>query len=138
MFQTIVVPCDLTERNRPAVDMAGKLLRPGGRVVLLHAIETMPGFTVQEEAPFYKRLELAASEHLAILGARLAEKDVDWTAEIVYGPRAKKVLEESERLEAELIILQSHRINEETGQEGFGTLSYQIAILADRPVLLVK
>jgi hypothetical protein len=36
MFESIVVPVDLTERNRGAVDMASRLVAPEGSVRLFH------------------------------------------------------------------------------------------------------
>ncbi|HSF15971.1 MAG TPA: universal stress protein [Vicinamibacteria bacterium] len=138
MFESIVVPVDLTERNRSAVEMAGRLSAPGGRVCLLHVIETIPGMSVDEQSAFYGKLEKRASAHLRELGKMLEEKSVRWTAELAYGPRAKTVLDEAEKLDADLIVIQSHRVGDEVPSEGWGTLSYQIGIFARCSVLLVK
>jgi universal stress protein F len=141
MFQNIVVPADLTERNRDAVAMAARLVSSeGGKVHLLHVIETIPGFSLDEEKDFYEKLEKAATEHLDKLAEPLREQGIAFGAEVAYGPRAKTILEESERLEADLIVVSSHRASARGGraQEGWGTLSYQIGIFADLPVLLVK
>jgi len=141
MFSNIVVPADLTDRNRDAVAMAARLVSPeGGKIHLLHVIETIPGFSLDEERDFYDKLESAATKHLEKLAEPLARQGIAFGAEVVYGPRAKTILEESERLEAELIVVHSHRASARGGQaqEGWGTLSYQIGIFADLPVLLVK
>lgn len=140
MFQNIVVPADLTDRNRDAVAMAARLVSSeGGKVHLLHVIETIPGFSLEEEKDFYDKLEKAASEHLDELAAPLRERGIAVDAEVVYGPRAKTILEEAARLGADLLVVHSHRASASgEGQQGWGTLSYQIGIFADLPVLLVK
>jgi nucleotide-binding universal stress UspA family protein len=139
LFQTIVVPADLTDRNRGAVEMASRLASPsGGKVYLLHVIETIPGFTVEEESDFYRRLERAASKHLNELAKPLREKKIEYEADVVYGTRAWTIVEEAAKLDADLIVIQSHRIEAESRPEGLGTLSYQVGIFAKCPVLLVK
>lgn len=139
MFQTIVVPVDLTERNHPAVAMAAKLSTPSqGTVHLLHVIETIPGFSVEDEPEFYGRLEKRATEHLESLSAPLREQGIRFEADVIYGPRAKTILEEARRIGAELLVMQSHRIDPERKGDGLGTLSHQIGLFAPCPVLLVR
>ena len=138
MFERIVVPADLTERNRRAVEMAGRLSAPEGTVCLLHVIETIPGMSVEEESIFFGKLEERASAYLGELGKMLDEKQIQWKAEIAYGPRAKTILDEAEKLHADLIVIRSHRVGDEKPSEGWGTLSYQVGIFARCPVLLVK
>ncbi|MGH9324525.1 MAG: universal stress protein [Vicinamibacteria bacterium] len=138
MFRRIVVPSDLTDRNRPAAEMAAKLVTSDGKVHLVHVIETIVGFSVEEEREFYDRLEHAAAQHLMGLGAPLRERGTAVEAKVVYGARAKTVIEEADGIGADLIVIQSHRVEGGRREEGFGTLSYQIAIFARCPVLLVK
>jgi len=138
LFERIVVPADLTERNREAVAMASRVVAPNGSICLLHVIETIPGLSVDEEREFYEKLEQKASAFLAELGTILVEQGVEWTAEVVYGSRARTILDEARKLGADLIVIRSHRIDGESSAQGFGTLSYQVGILAKCPVLLVK
>jgi nucleotide-binding universal stress UspA family protein len=141
MFERILVPADLTDRNVPAVEMAAKLLSPSrGTIHLLHVIEIIPGFTIEEERDFYTRLEAAAARHLAALAKPLQARNVPVEAEVAYGPRAKTILDRAARIAADVIVVQSHRVDVEGRErhEGFGTLSYQIGILAPCPVLLLK
>ena len=138
MFERIVVPADLTERNREAVAMASRVVAPNGSICLLHVIETIPGLSVDEEREFYEKLEQKASAFLAELGTVLEEQGVEWTAEVVYGSRARTILDEARKLGADLIVIRSHRIDGASSAQGFGTLSYHIGILAECPVLLVK
>lgn len=137
MFERILVPADLTPRNASAVDVAGGLSAPEAEVRLLHVIETIPG--VEAGDGFYERIEERASSHLADLGKRLSGRGVSWTAELAYGARGETILAEADALKADLIVIRSHAAGR--GDEraaGYGTLSFQIGILAPCHVLLVK
>jgi len=139
MYERIIVPADLTERNREAVEVAGRMVaEKSGTVYLLHVIETIPGFAIEEERDFYAKLEKTATDHLEKLGEVLGDRGIRWRAEVAYGPRAKTILEEARKLDADLIVIQSHRLDTDHPPEGWGTLSFQVGILSDRPVLLVK
>ena len=139
MFRTIVVPVDLTDRNGPAVEMAAKLSTPAeGTIHLLHVIETIPGFSVEEEPEFYGRLEKRASQHLEALSAPLRGRGFRVESDVIYGPRARTILAETVRMGTELLVIQSHRIDGEQRGEGLGTLSHQVALFAPCPVLLVR
>ena len=88
---------------------------------------------------FYERIEEHASSHLAGLGKILAGRNVSWTAEIAYGARGETILAEADKLKADLIVIRSHAAGRgEARPSGFGTLSFQIGILATCHVLLVK
>ncbi|MGH9392037.1 MAG: universal stress protein [Vicinamibacteria bacterium] len=139
MFRTIVVPVDLTDRNRPSVEMAAKLSTPTeGTIHLLHVIETIPGLSIEEEPEFYGRLEKRATAHLEALSAPFRARGIRFEADVIYGPRAKSILEETERIGADLLVIQSHRIDGERRGEGLGTLSHQVGLFAPCPVLLVR
>ena len=138
MFDRIVVPVDLADANREAVRMAGRLAAPNSQVLLLHVIETIAGLELSEEKSFYDRLEHKAAAYLEELSSILDVEDVRVSIEIAYGSRARTILNEAKRLEADLIVLRSHRVSSESPQTGFGTLSYQVGIFAECPVLLAK
>jgi universal stress protein F len=140
MFRKILVPADLSDRNGPAVALATELVGTSndGKVCLLHVIETIPGFTLEEEQDFYRRLEKAARKHLAALAETPEKSAVPFEARVAYGARARTILGVAKELEADLIVIQSHRVEPGSSAQGFGTLSYQIGIFASCPVLLVK
>jgi nucleotide-binding universal stress UspA family protein len=117
--------------------MAVKLSARQGKIHLLHVIETIPGLSVEDEPEFYGRLEKRAAEHLASLSAPLRDKASDFEADVIYGPRAKGILDEAERIGADLVVIQSHRVGGERGH-GLGTLSHQVGLFAPCPVLLVR
>jgi nucleotide-binding universal stress UspA family protein len=139
MFRTLIVPVDLTDRNLPAVAMAARLSSPSQSTIhLLHVIETIPGFAVEDEPAFYGRLEKRAAEHLDSLSASLRQGGLRFQADVIYGPRARTIIEEALRIGADLLVMQSHRIDPERKGDGLGTLSHQVGLFAPCPVLLVR
>jgi nucleotide-binding universal stress UspA family protein len=138
VFHRLLVPVDLTAKNQRAVEVARDLARQsGGEVFLMHVIETLD-LPFAELEDFYSRLEVQATERLQPFARLLDEDGVRFSGHIVYGKRAEKVLEFAEDHSADLIILDSHRIEPGKLGKGFATLSYHIAIAASCPVLLVK
>jgi len=139
MYRKILVPVDLSEKNLRAVDIAARLAEPGeGSVQLIHVIEMIPGFTYEQERDFYSQLERRAREHLSALGDRLEGRGIRWQAEVAYGSRAPEILRLASDIEADLLVVSSHRVTSEKTGQSWGTLSYHLAILASCTVLLVK
>lgn len=140
MFRNLLVPLDFTPSSLRAVDAAIELARGiGGRINLLHVIQTIPGLALDEERDFYERLVTAAEEQLAEHGRRLDEAQVHWHATVVFGSRVGEILRIAGEERVELIVLASHAVDPDGPPQGVaGTLSYQVATLATMPVLLVR
>jgi hypothetical protein len=56
----------------------------------------------------------------------------------VYGRRLREILVAASEIEADLMVLHSHRVEPGDRATGIGTLSHEIAVMAEIPVLLVK
>jgi nucleotide-binding universal stress UspA family protein len=138
VFRRLLVPVDLTPKNARAVEVARDLaLQSGGEVFLLHVIETLD-LPFEELEDFYDRLQAKATDAMRPHAEVLDAAGVSASGHILYGKRHEKVLEFAEEHGADLIILDSHRIEPKRPGRGFATLSYRIAITASCPVLLVK
>lgn len=138
MYKNILVPVDFSEHNEPALNAAVALARPDGKVRLFHVIEPIAGIDVADEEEFFRRLEERARKVLLRHGQRLHGAGVEWDSEVVYGKRAREIVERAAKMNADLIVLASHRIDPSVPGGGWGTLSYQVAIMAECAVLLVK
>lgn len=137
MFENLLVPVDFTDRNLHALDVAAQLAsRSSGHVTLFHVIQTIPGLPSGEEQKFYAKLEASARKKLRELGTHLEKRGVRWNDGVATGSRVGEILEAAAR-GIDLLVLSSHRIDPDQGG-GWGTLSYQLAVLAQCPVLLVK
>ena len=145
MFANILVPVDLTPKNRRAVTTAVELARQsGGAVTLFHVIETID-LPEEELEDFYRRLEKKAAagmNELAVLAASTdPAPDTDGVTIhqlTAYGDRAREVVRQAEEGSSDLIILSSHRFNPDDPGHNWATISHKVAILSQCPVLLVK
>jgi len=139
MFRKILLPVDLTEKHKPALDVAVELAKQsGGEIVLVHVIEVIPGLSMEDERSFYNRLEKMAQEHLRRLGGHVKTNAVPWRAEVLYGNRGLEVVRFAAAASADLIVLTSPRLDPNKFDVGWGSLSYKISVLCQCPVLLVK
>ena len=137
MFDHIIVPVDLSDRNTIAVRTAVDLARDGGFVTLLHVVETLD-LPYEEVAEFYDRLEARAGARLEEIAAPLAEAGVEFEQLVLFGDPAAEIIEFAASSSGSLIVLRSHRIEPDQPTGGWATLSYKLAILSETPVLLVK
>ena len=139
MFERVLVPVDFSGRSDRAIEAVIDLVAGGNSSVrLFHVIESISGVRVEDEEAFFERLETRARQVLAQQGRRLTAADVEWDSEIVYGSRVRAIVDKAGDMSADLILLASHRLEPERPGGGWGTLSYQVAILAPCSVLLVK
>ncbi|MFP4473938.1 MAG: universal stress protein [Desulfatibacillaceae bacterium] len=139
MFETILVPTDLSENGEKAVEVAVGLA--GGRnpvVHVLHVIEPIADTPFEDLEDFYSRLEEQARRRLDELTSPYQREGLVIRNHLVYGPRAQEILRFAEENEVDLIALKSHRIELKPPLQGWGTLSYKVGILAQCPVMLVK
>ena len=138
MFKKILVPVDLTDKQQRPLEVAADLAASNGEVILLHVIELIPGLSMEEERPFYDRLEARAHAHFERLVPPLAARKIAWHTEVLYGARAHTVVLHAMEIDADLIVLASHAIDLNNPVTGWGSVSYQISILSQCPVLLLK
>lgn len=138
MFQRILVPVDLTDKNRRAVEWAVELASWGGALVtLVHVIEPLD-LPFEELEDFYEELEARAAEAMEAMSRPLQEAGVEHRQQVVYGERAREIVEYADEQDIDLIVLSSHRQDLDEPTRNLGTLSHKVAILAQTPVLLIR
>jgi len=139
MFKNILVPLDLTEKHKAALDNAAELAaQSGGQVVLFHVIEAIPLLTEPEEKDFYARLEGIAKAHLQKFAAPLLAQGIRCETMVVIGRRAPEMAVHARSLSADLIVLTAPTFETEHPFDSLGSLSWKIGLMAPCPVLLVK
>jgi nucleotide-binding universal stress UspA family protein len=138
-FQHILIPVDFTGKNLAALDIAFELaVQNKARVTLLHVIETISDLTDSEIREFYGRLEVRANTELETMGQRFEAAGLPVDRKIRYGKRLPEIAQDSVDRQIDLMILSSHKIERDQPIENWGTLSYQISLICQCPVLLVK
>lgn len=140
MFHTILVPVDLTPKNRQAVEAALNIAKAyDGHVILLHVIEQIAGTSREGELKeFYDHLEEQAEASLQTLLHEHRPQAPSLERRILFGNRVEEILRFAEEGEIDLIVMTSHAIDPEDPTRSWGTVSYKIALLAACPVMLVK
>ena len=138
MFSNILVPVDLSEKNARAIEAAQTLAtRLGGRITLLHVIETID-LPFEELEEFYGRLEKQAANGMEALSAPMIEAGLTVERCVAYGSRSREIVRHTEDHGIELVIMSSRRVDPDNPTQDWATVSHKVAILARCPVLLVK
>ena len=136
MFQRILVPTDLTEESRQALDLALKLASPAGaHVVLLHVIERIPNLDDRELRSFYDQLERDSRARLHALTASAhdpGKAEIEQT--VLFGRRAEEIVRTAEDSNCDLIVLQ----HSTDSRPLLGSISYKVSVLAPCSVFLLK
>jgi nucleotide-binding universal stress UspA family protein len=141
-MKTILVPIDFSDCVPDLTAMAVRLAKAlGARVVLLHVSAPEPEFIGYEPGPQSVRDSIAqqlAELHRRMhnLEALLTDEGVAVTALTIQGYPVDKILEQSVKLEADLIIMGSH------GHGALytllvGSVAEGVMRKSDRPVLVV-
>lgn len=139
MFSRILVPVDLSDRNGAALDAVSELARAsGGTVLLLHVIEEIEDVPREELEDFYAGLRQRAETTMAGLRQQLEKSGVAVEERIRMGRRGPQIVHCAEQERCDLIVLRSHVLAAQEPARRIGTVSHQVALAADCPVLLIR
>lgn len=140
MFKKILLPLDFTVKNQAALRCVLRLAQQNhASVTLLHVIETIEYADDDSEMLlFYEKLKQRARANLATRAESFEQAGVHVSEKIVMGKRAHAIVSYALQKEFDLIVLSSHKVKLEEQPRGWATLSYQVSILSQCPVLLVK
>ncbi len=138
-FQQIVVPLDFTPKNQAALDIAFEIASQNrAKVTLLHVIETIENVPQDELKDFYERLTSRAETQLESRAQRFSDAGISVGWKVRHGKRLLEILGAARDHKADLVVMSSHKVDLAAGVRGLATLSYQVSIVCDCPVLLVK
>lgn len=139
MFNNILVPTDLSEKSKKALDITLNLgSEEGGRITLLHVVEIIEGNDQEEFGEFYNRLRARAEKKMADIASRYESSNWSIDSQILIGKRVNEIVRFAYEHNIDLIILASHRIDKTEPMDGWATISYRVGILSHCPVLMVK
>ena len=139
MFDHILVPTDFSQQSRQAFDIAYRIANPKqGRVTLLHVIEMIADSTFEEFDAFYTKLEKRAVKSMDEWIQQGVQSDLFIEKRILYGNRTAEIVKFAVNNQVDLIVLNSHKIEMNNPGRGWGTISYQVGLLSDCAVMLLK
>lgn len=138
-FRHILIPLDFTPKNQAALAIALELANQNdASVTFVHVIEMIEKVEDPELTAFYTRLASRAEAELAARAQEFQRAGISVDRKILYGKRLAEIVREAHDRKADLIVVSSHKVDPASPAQSLGTLSYQISILCDCPVLLVK
>jgi nucleotide-binding universal stress UspA family protein len=138
-FQHILIPLDFTEKNLEPLNIAFDLAVVNrARVTLLHVVEQISGEADEELAAFYTRLRVRAEAELESRSQRFDQVGIVVDCKIRIGRRLHEIVTDSIDRAADLIVMSSHKPDLDRPLQTWATLSYQVSVLCQCPVLLVK
>jgi nucleotide-binding universal stress UspA family protein len=141
-FKHILVPVDLTPKNKSALEIAFELaVENKAKVSLLHVTESIElnGEQPDEEtAAFYEKMRRRYMTELESMAQRFAEAGVEIETKVLLGKPLQEIVSFSETHRIDLIIMSSHPIQPEDPLRSWGTLSYKVSVACACPILLVK
>lgn len=141
-FQHILVPVDFTPKNQAALEIAfEQALHNESRVTLLHVIETID--TGDDESDdelkkFYERLQQRAWSELDSMAQRFAGTNIPVDQKVRLGRRPYEIVAFAGEQGVDLIVMSSHTVDPQQPIQSLSTVSYQVSVLCDCAVLLVK
>ena len=110
---SLLVALDFSAVADDQLEIVSRLARPNREIFLLHVAEPDPSFIGMEAGPEVVRHDVAVEfkrehEQLHDLADRLREQGHEVTALMIQGPTVQTILEQAEKLEAEVIVVGSH------------------------------
>jgi len=139
LFKHVLVPLDFTDKNNSALRIAVQLAQQNhARVTLLHVIETIQYAEDEEVAAFYEKLKTRARANLALCAERFENGKTPVSTKIVMGDTARGIISYAMTKDIDLVVLSSHKVRLNETPRGWATMSYQVSILCQCPVMLVK
>jgi nucleotide-binding universal stress UspA family protein len=139
MYRRILLPLDLTDRHRPALQRATELAAQcDAEIRLLHVVATIAGLDFDSQQDFYQRLYESSQQKLAAAAAELSASGHRVEFATTYGNRGDEILKYARDQNIDLMIVHSQAFTAEEPRGGLASLSWKLGLLAGCDVLLVK
>jgi nucleotide-binding universal stress UspA family protein len=140
MYQHILLPVDLADPNlaKPALDTAVMMANgSAGSVRLMNVLPVTPAMLAEYVPPdFDAQQRRSAEEALAII-AREVKLDAKRVSSVVrQGTIYQEILDEAKAINADLIVMSSHRVGVRT--YFLGSVAGHVVRYATRSVLVVR
>lgn len=109
MFDKILIPVDIThtEKAPPMIAAAKKLANDGAQYILMNVTHEVPGYL--ETAIPQDYFEMSKEEARKVLKVLAIDSEIEARIELCQGEAAHEILEASEELGAEMIVIGSHK-----------------------------
>ena len=109
MFKTILLPVDVAhlDEGQKTLQVALKIMSPDTAIYLLYVMEDIPNWTDLDLPPNFKEDSMQTAREALKTIAETTDKEI--RVEVRTGHAYSTILKEAEALNADLIILASHK-----------------------------
>ena len=141
-YQHLLVPIDLNAPDQRALDAAFDLaIQHRARTTMMYVIEAIEEAVDDEEdelTAFYAELEANVRRRLLELSQRFERAGLVVRPEIVVGRTAGAIVRYSTVEAVDLIVMRSERIDLNHPEQVLTSLSHQVSMFCQCPVMLLK
>jgi universal stress protein A len=142
-YRHVLVPVDFTESVTSAIEAALEMAaQHQARTTLLHVIEEIDDGSNSDPdddiTRFYAEVESSVRDRLSELARRFQQAGLDVDQEIVVGRRVRTIVQFSATESVDLIVMRSRRADPRQPQQAIASVSHQVSVLSQCPVMLIK
>lgn len=143
-YRHLLVPVDLNDAAGPAIEAAFDLAsRHHARTTLMYVIEAIDQRADEEDDDdgsdeFFAELEVGVRRRMASLLARFEQAGLAVRAEVVIGHSPREIIQFSATEAVDLVVMRSERVDLNRPFEKINSVSHQVSLLCQCPVMLIK
>lgn len=140
-YQHLLVPVDFREPVGSAIDAALEMAaQHRARTTLLYVIEAidLANEPDDEISHFYSELEESIHSKLAEVARRFEAAGLSVEREVVIGHQVRDIVHFSATQSVDLIVMNSPRVDPNQPGREVGSISYQVSVFCQCPVMLIK
>ena len=141
-YQHLLVPIDLSATDERELDAAFDLaIQHGATTTLMYVIEAIdesPDEEADELTAFYAELEDTVRIRLQEFSRRFQNAGLEVRPEIVVGRTARVIVQYSATESVDLIVMRSERVDWDRPEKVLNSLSHQVSMFCQCPVMLLK
>lgn len=138
-YEHLLVPIDWSDRDQRALEAAIEMAaQHQARTTLIYVIEAIDTDDEEELKSFYAEVEDSVRERLQSLVRRFQQAGLMARPEIVVGHKARTIVQYTATESVDLIVMQSERVDLQHPEQGLSSLSHQVSLFCQCPVMLIK
>lgn len=139
-YEHLLVPIDWRDPDQRALEAAIEMAtQHQARTTLMYVIEAIDSNEVEDDLEsFYAEVEDNIRERLQLLIRRFQQVGLMAQPEIVVGQKARTIVQYTVTESVDLVVMPSQRVDLQHPEKGLNSISHQVSLLCQCPVMLIK
>jgi len=138
-YEHLLVPIDWSDPDLRALDAAIEMAtQHQARTTLMYVIEAIDSDEEDDLESFYAEVEDNVRERLQSLIRKFQQVGLMAQPEIVVGHKARTIVQYTVTESVDLVVMPSQRVDLQHPEKGLNSLSHQVSLLCQCPVMLIK